>query len=186
MKLKLFIALALLCALLCACGSDLSLMREDSLPQNIGQPATTVATEPSESITETTEPTTVPTTTKDTAVTPPPSVNEFFNDSNSYHDENAVSIRPRHLYWEGDTLVAQCFVINGKASTVNNIKVLNLSFTNAQGTIAEASFGLLEGLSIAPYSNVLWTFKFRSDTVFQADGNLSSLIYRSRVTFNEY
>ncbi len=58
MKLKLFIVLTLLCALLCACGNEPSLMNpEDSLSQNIGQPATTDPADPA----ETTEPTTAST-----------------------------------------------------------------------------------------------------------------------------
>lgn len=109
--------------------------------------------------------------------------NEFFNDQNNFYSEGEVSIRPRHLYWDGDVLVAQCFVINGLNEKVSKIKVDQLKFGNDDGVIANAQFGELEDLTLSPYCHVLWTFYFGEDVVEMVDADLSSLNYYSSVSY---
>ena len=118
-------------------------------------------------------------TTEPESETAAPVVNEFFNDTNNTYDENAVSIKPRHLYWENGTLVAECFVINGYTTKTYNIKVNELMFANANGVIATASFGELSGLVLEPHTYAVWTFKFAPDVISAPNADLSSLIYRS-------
>ena len=107
-------------------------------------------------------------------VIPIPVANEFRNDSNFLGDPDAVTIRPRHVYWEGDTLVAECFVINNKSTTVYNITVEKLAFGNeANGIFAEGAFGIMEGASIAPYTYITWTFHFSADAISTQNADLT-------------
>jgi SLAP domain-containing protein len=111
--------------------------------------------------------------------------NYFFNDANNVYDANSISIKPRYVYWDGGKLVAECFVINGFGHTVYNINVKSLSFANPDGDIASAAFGSMDGVTIAPYSHVIWTFTFGEDCVVSPGADLSSLKYKSS-TSNSY
>ena len=131
--------------------------------------------------------TTAPATEAPAPITPAPATpttNEFFNDSNSFYDADNVSIRPRHLYWEGDKLVAECFVTNGKSTTAYNITVKKLAFGNANGTFADGGFGAIEGLTVPAYGYTIWTFTFSGDAVTNPGADLSSLRYESSVSFS--
>ncbi len=99
--------------------------------------------------------------------------NEFFNDLNYAYDLNLVSVKPRHVYWDGETLVAECFVINGFSTTVYNVNINNLEFSNAAGVISSASFGMLQNAAIAPYSYIIWTFHFGPDCIQATDADLT-------------
>ena len=111
--------------------------------------------------------------------------NYFFNDANNAYDANALSIKPRYVYWDGDMLVAECFVINGFGHNVYDISVDSLGFSNQSGDIAKGAFGALDGVVIAPYSYVTWTFTFSPDAVFAAGADLSSLRCVAD-TYNKY
>ena len=108
----------------------------------------------------------------------------YFNNNNNFYDMGSVSIRPRHLYWEGDVLVAECFVISGFNTPVSNIRVDSLGFANKSGQIADAAFGTLDGLVLQPYTHALWTFRFAPDVIDQFNADLSYLEYHSDVTFS--
>ncbi|MBE6727944.1 MAG: hypothetical protein E7562_04770 [Ruminococcaceae bacterium] len=112
--------------------------------------------------------------------------NKFFNPNNSNYDANAVSIKPRYVYWENGELVAECFVINGFSHNVFNINVKSITFSNSSGVIASGSgFGVLNNVTLAPYTNIVWTFRFAPDTVANYGANLSSLICNASVS-NSY
>lgn len=110
--------------------------------------------------------------------------NEFFNDSNSFYDVDNLSIRPRHVYWEGDKLVAECFVTNGKSTMAYNVNVKRLSFSNSDGVIVDAAFGPIDGLTVPAYGYTVWTFHFNSDAVVNPGADLSSLHYESSVSYS--
>lgn len=205
MKTKMILSLCLVVSLLfCACGAPGNQNEEPNanvgvaLEETTEAPTTeqtlpeetTEATEETETpvVPETTTPAPTPTTpTPTTAPTEAPVVetkNEFFNDSNNFYEAGNVSIRPRHMYWDGNVLVAQCFVINGLGEPVTNIVVNDLDFSNGSGLIADAQFGALQGLTLQPYSHVLWTFKFGADTVYLSGADLSSISYHSSVSFD--
>ncbi len=139
----------------------------------VGVPETKddLGTEPD--IPETTEATTAdtehPQTSTPTEATDPN--NYFINNSNVVFEDNALTIRPKYVRWEGDMLVADCFVINGLDKPVYNISVGELTFTN----LASAAFGKMEGAAIEARSYIVWTFYFNADTVQQLYGDLSSL-----------
>ena len=212
MKIKLIVVLCLaLSLLLCACGGANESL--ENLQVNVGETLENLTEDvsvPEETQTEPqqTEEETKPEETKGeyTPVTPtepkptespvtdpepdpiePPKVevkNEFFNDSNNFYEVGQVNVRPRHMYWDGNVLVAQCFVINGLDTPVTNINVKDLDFSNGSGLIADAQFGILQGVTLQPHTHVLWTFKFGSDVVYQPGGDLSSIDYHSRVSFD--
>ena len=101
--------------------------------------------------------------------------NYFRNENNNYYDNNAVSVRPRYVYWQDGKLIAECFVINGFGHAVHNIRVESLSFSNHTTNIASASFGTLENVTLAPYTHVIWTFEFSADCVSAYGADLSYL-----------
>lgn len=118
-------------------------------------------------------------------VTTPLIPNEFTNNNNFMYDADNLSIKPKHLYWDGDSLIAECFVTNGKSTVAHNIKVDRLAFGNEQvGTFADATFGSLDGLTVAPYGYAVWTFKFSGDAVQHANADLSYIKWESSVSFS--
>lgn len=134
--------------------------------------------------TETSKPTS--SSNPETSVEKVEDVNVFFNPNNNFHDLNAVSIRPRHVYWEDDALVAECFVINGFSHNVFNINVNELKFSNSDGLVASGiDFGVLDGVTLAPYTYVVWTFRFGGEAIDNYGADLSSLKCQSNVS-NSY
>lgn len=112
--------------------------------------------------------------------------NYFFNDLNNAYDLNNVSVKPRYMYWDNGSLVAECFVINGLDTAVYNVNVNNLEFSNGAGVFASASFGTLQGASIAPYSYIVWTFTFPADCVYKTNADLTGNINTSANTNYNY
>lgn len=116
----------------------------------------------------------------------PPVENVFYNPNNTAYDMNALSIKPGRVYYEGDTLVAECFVINGFNHNVFNISVTELSFANEDGAIASASFGDLQGLTLAPYTYAVWTFTFGPDCIERQGADLTGILNCNAKTSNYY
>ena len=112
--------------------------------------------------------------------------NYFYNDLNNAYDLNNVSVKPKYMYWDDGALVAECFVINGLDTAVYNVNVNNLEFSNESGLFASASFGTLQGASIAPYSYIVWTFNFPADCVYKTNADLTGTINTSANTNYNY
>lgn len=110
--------------------------------------------------------------------------NFFLNNNNNFYDQNAISVRPKHVYWENGKLVAKCFVVNGFNHPVFNINVKKLSFSNKDGLIAEGVFGKLNGVTLQPYTHIEWTFTFSADCIAKYGADITSLIYNSSVENN--
>jgi len=110
--------------------------------------------------------------------------NYFFNENNNYYDVNAISIKPRYVFWQDGRLYAECFVINGFAHNVYNINVKSLTFGNADGQIASAGFGTLNDVVLPPYTHIIWTFEFPAECVSTANAELSSLMCMFNVSNN--
>ena len=112
--------------------------------------------------------------------------NKFFNENNNSYDLNSLSVKPRYVYWENGELVAECFVINGFSHNVFNIDVESITFSNSSGVIASGSgFGVLENVTLAPFTNIVWTFRFAPDAVQNYGADLSRLICNASVS-NSY
>lgn len=164
MKKIVISAVCLILALaLCACAGTTE--RQPKVHENIGIALEETTTVPPETTTEA-------------------PVNEFFNDQNNVYSQNDVTIRPRHLYWEGNVLVAQCFVLNGRNEQVRQINVKQMKFSNDEGVIADGQFGYMEDLTLNPQSYVLWTFYFNEDAVQMPNADLSSISWYSSISYS--
>lgn len=104
---------------------------------------------------------------------------EHYNPNNAIFDDGQVTIRPYHVYWEGDVLIANCFVLNGTDHTVYNISVPSLIFSNEDGVIADGGFETLKNetgvLTVASKKKEKWTFRFEEDAVERAGADLKYL-----------
>ncbi len=146
------------------------------------------AATPSKPQTTTSKPQTTtskPAATVSKPATPNPTTNVFFNDQNNAFDVNALSIKPRYVYWKDGDLYAECFVINGYSHNVFNIDVKSITISNKSGVIAEGTdFGKLNGITLAPRTHVVWGFKFTGDAVKKYGADLSTLTCNARVSNN--
>lgn len=141
------------------------------------------SSKPSEN-TQSDKPATIPNPGPETP-TPAPIKNEFFNANNNTIDLNAVSIKPRHVYWKDGDLYAECFVINGFSHNVFNINVKSITISNKSGVIAKGEgFGVLNNVVIAPNTHVIWGFKFTGDAVKASGADLSTLTCQASVSNN--
>ena len=113
-----------------------------------------------------------------------PGNNYFLNENNNFYDKDAVSVRPKYVYWHDGKLVAECFVVNGFDHPVFNINVKKLSFSNGDGLIAEGAFGKLDGVTLQPHTHIVWTFTFSADCIAKYGADITSLIYNSNVSNN--
>ncbi len=113
-----------------------------------------------------------------------PGNNYFLNENNNFYDKDAVSVRPKYVYWYDGKLIAECFVVNGFDHPVFNIDVKKLSFSNEDGLIAEGVFGKLNGVTLQPHTHIVWTFTFSEDCIAKYAADITSLIYNSNVENN--
>ncbi len=134
-------------------------------------------------------PVTEPVVTEPPATEPPAtqaptddSDNYFFNENNNGIDTNAVSIKPRYVYWENGQLVAECFVINGFPHTVGNINVKALEIYNESVLIASGGFGELQGLVLPSGYHGVWKFVFSADCVAAPNAALQTLTLQYNVS----
>lgn len=116
----------------------------------------------------------------------PPADNVFYSPDNTAFDANALSIKPGRVYYDGETLVAECFVINGFGHNVYGITVKELSLSNEDGLIASAGFGELRGLALAPYTYSTWTFRFSADCIERMNADLTESLICNAKTSNYY
>ena len=107
---------------------------------------------------------------------PPTTGNVFYKPRNVNFESGKVYISLTHVYYEDDSLVAQAFISNGLDRTVSHIDVTGLVIYDGKDrVIAQASFGELEDLVIAPQGYSEWTFVFPEDTILEEDGDLPNL-----------
>ena len=169
-KILLLGVILTLSMMLCACGKE---QDKATSTESVGTPIVTTEA-------PTTEAPTTEAPTNDT------SAEYFFNETNYMPNaKNEVCIKPRYVYWEGDKLVAECFVINSFDTTVYNIDVETLSFSNDGGAseFVNGYFGLMEGASVPANSYIIWTFTFSGDAVYKYVDDLSTLRYHSSVNY---
>lgn len=103
-----------------------------------------------------------------------PAKNEFVSSNNSVSPGD-LAIRPKYVYWDGNTLVAECYIVNGLSRPVRNINVYNITFKNRTQQIASAEFGECNGLVVQPNQSVVWTFKFGADCIQSMGADITYL-----------
>ena len=132
-----------------------------------------------------------PTSEPESSVQPSPDVqlpgpdsdNIFNNPNTNYYEENMVVVRPKYAYWNSGNLYMECYVINGCSYTVSGIEVETLSFANDNGEFATANFGELMGITIPPYSHIIWTFVFTDEAILVPNADLNNLYYYSNIYY---
>lgn len=89
--------------------------------------------------------------------------------------ENEISVQPYQIAYEGDELVAVCYIVNGTDQTVTDIDVYRFSLLFDGKEVAAADFGNLNGISLAPGASERWVFRFSAETIYIEDVYLPSL-----------
>lgn len=127
----------------------------------------------------------IPILMTDNTKTPPTEGNVYYNPNNIYYTPDTVSINPKHVYYDGNDIVAICYVINGTTSKVNDIYVDHLTLSNDEGIIAEAAFGTMDNVTIAPNAYTSCTLRFKPNTINMNNADLRYLEFESNCTFNK-
>lgn len=169
MKRKIVIISLITALIVTGCGAKEAVKKESGMPTIIEDTTT-------EKVTEAPKPTEAPVVQN----------NVFFNDTNNAYTPNTVDIRPGKMYWDNGVLVADCFVINGYEHAVYNIDVKKLTFKNDSGVFASGNFGVLQNLTIAPHSYVVWTFTFSRNAVMNPNADLTHTVYFESDVTNYY
>ena len=105
---------------------------------------------------------------------------------------NSINFNPKKVWYENGCLYAEMFVSNGYTGPVYvgdgvtgpiynyinmyNINVKTLRLSNSDGVIAEASFGIMDGVYLAANQYTTWTFCFPPDCVMNNNADLTHLI----------
>lgn len=98
----------------------------------------------------------------------------YRNNSAPVFQQDQIAVQPIKVWYDGDELVALCYVMNGTDQTVSNVKIYGMYLTNQGKELAAANFGVLEDVTIAPGKVIQWKFRFPKDTVFVQDAELTN------------
>lgn len=102
-------------------------------------------------------------------------------DSNVYRNtpvmtQAQVTIQPVEIFYEGNELVAVCRILNGTGNSISGIHVSAFRVSCQGVSVANAAFGTLPNVTIAPGSTLDWVFRFPADTVAVKDGQLANAV----------
>lgn len=97
----------------------------------------------------------------------------YRNDSAPLVQPSQITVQPIEVYYEGNELVALCYVVNGTEQTVSDIDIYSMRLTDQGKELASANFGILRDSSIPPNHAIQWKFRFPKDTVLFKDRNLT-------------
>ena len=114
--------------------------------------------------------------TEDALSDAPTTGNVFYQVNNTQFTPGELLIRPKHVYYDGDEIVAVCFVLNGTGTTVSNIHVEKLILYDREyNVVSAASFGEIEDMVLAPNGYAEWTFRFPASSIRIPDADLRLL-----------
>lgn len=108
---------------------------------------------------------------------------EYFNDNVS-EDYGLVSVKPYHVYYKGDKVYAECYVINGFNHPVWNILVNSLTLSDGKNVFANAAFGRMGNVSLGAHCYVKWTFVFEKNAVLHQNADLDYLRYSASTEYS--
>lgn len=94
--------------------------------------------------------------------------NEFYNPYFEAHG-NGIQIVPYHIWYQGNSMYADCWVVNMEPRTVNVINVDDFAIRNNDGVLAEAGFGQLNRGAIGPGQYVSHRFIFDPGSFVKGD-----------------
>lgn len=99
----------------------------------------------------------------------------FFIDENTMVVTGEIVIRPRYVYWNGNTLVAECVIVSG-CGPVDSIQVDELELYGYCGTVASANFGTIDNLVFEDNYYAYHTFEFAPETVQSPGADIRCLL----------
>ncbi len=147
-------------------SSDYTSSQESSDPASSSEPSPSSNSTPSSDI---------PSSKYD----PPSSVicDHFINtDIEGRYTPNNVTVVAKEVYWEGNTLVAHCYIVNAYNYQINRTHVSYIKISNGNGTvIAEGNFNTSQNLTIDGMSYVEHTFTFRDAAIVNRNVDMSVL-----------
>ena len=103
--------------------------------------------------------------------------NRYINQYNYEPEEGVLSIKPANVYYNGDSIIAKCYIINGTDHKVEKVIINDLEFSVNGETICEAAFNSTSvSVGLEPGEHVLQTFTFPAETVMLPNASLEDLI----------
>lgn len=114
----------------------------------------------------------------------PTTGNVYYNTGNAHFDPGTLTLQPKHVYYDGNEIVAVCFVLNGTDATVSNIHVEKFILYDHQNRkICAAAFGEIKDMVLEPNQYAEWTFRFPAATVLDPEADLTALRVESRSAY---
>lgn len=105
--------------------------------------------------------------------------NVFYDDSDPVYTPDKVTVQPIHVYYDGDSLVMECYINNGTSDIIHELSISRLTLSRDGSVLAAAQFGVLnlesKQLTISPQSSIIWRFTFYTDTVLKQNASLDNL-----------
>ncbi len=112
-------------------------------------------------------------------------VDHFTNDSiEGRYEPNEISLVPKEVYWDGDMLVATCFVVNAMGRRVTNANVRYIKITDGKNIIAEGYFSDAQNFTINSMSYTVHTFRFFGSDIENRNASLEHLVFLSRTSYD--
>ena len=106
-------------------------------------------------------------------------VNVFYDDSDPEIQEGDISIQPVYAAYEGNTLVLDCYIINGTDEEITDIYLSDLALWSGDDLLAQASFEWLElegqNITLGSGESVCFGFVFKADAVQMHEAELRDL-----------
>lgn len=102
----------------------------------------------------------------------------YTDDSAPVYVEGQVVVQPIRVYYEGDELVALCYVTNGAEDTATSIDVRSFAVLVKGQELAIAGFGVLEGVELAPNDHMVWEFRFPKSAVVKKNARLNDAEFK--------
>lgn len=97
--------------------------------------------------------------------------NEYYSPYFNAHG-SGVQVIPAHVWYKNGNMYADCYIVNMQRNNVTNITVKRLALYNNSGKIADAAFGRINGLALAPGQYVSHRFVFQKGT-YKKGANLT-------------
>ena len=103
--------------------------------------------------------------------------NRYINQYNYEPEEGVLSVKPANVYYEGNTIVAKCYIINGTDHTVDSVLINDLELSVNGETICEAAFNSKAvEVDLESGEHYLQTFTFPANTIKLTDADLENLV----------
>lgn len=103
--------------------------------------------------------------------------NRFIDQYNYEPEDGVLSVKPANVYYNGDTIVAKCYIVNGTDHTVDNVLINDLELSVNGETVCEAAFNKTSvEVNLESGDHYLQTFTFPAETIKQWDADLEKIV----------